>query len=365
MLAKSVSGHNLIAIAGILVLGLAACQVSGSLPPRTRDGLIVTFRGHTGTVSCVTFSPDGSTLASSSLDKTVRLWNIAEGKGTVAVYEHSNEVYAVAFSPNGALLASATGDSWAPLGPLRFGENSRSRTPAVADETPVPFMVILWNTATSTEQMHWETKAPVFTVAFAPDGRIVAAGSEDFRREMDDVLWLWNAATGELEATLAERKGAAIWSIAFSPDGRTLALGSERGVALWDVPTGKVRASLGTDMIRSVAFSPDGTWLASGTADGALRLWNMLTNREQAVKDKHRGIVYSLAFSPDGTILASGGQDGVVRLWNTTTADIVATIRIPQTWVTSVAFSPDGALLATGSSDNLIRLWNVEQVLGQ
>lgn len=371
MSAKNVSVYRLLIAMGVLLLSLipAACRTLEPLTSATTEGLVTTLRGHKETITCVTFSPDGTTLASSSSDTTVQLWDVATGKELVTLHGHPTTVYAVAFSPDGALLASGSGWFWAPSPPLRFGEHETLRTATPRSETPMPLtsnMVILWDVVTGTEQRRWEFENPMYTVAFSPDGSTLAAGGGDPSGGSfgEDAVWLWNVATGELETTFRERKYATVWSIAFSPDGTTLASGNERGITLWDVATGEARASLSRG--GRVIFSPDGTLLAStGGASGLVRLWDTATNQEQAALDEHDGYVYTMAFSPDGTTLASAGQDGTVRLWDVATRKVIATIHIPQTRIWSVAFSPDGTLLASGSSDGLIRLWDVAQVLEQ
>jgi WD40 repeat protein len=182
----------------------------------------------------------------------------------------------------------------------------------------------------------------------------------------ENAVRLWDFTAGKWEATLREHsEGEPVFDVAFSRDGTILASGNGKGVTLWEVATGRSKASLDRGLIRSVAFSPDGGLLASGSVYGFIRLWNMATYQEQATLGQHDGIAYALAFSPDGKILASAGQDGEVRLWDVATEDVIATIRIPQTQIWSVAFSPDGNLIASGSSDGLIRLWDVAQVLGE
>jgi WD40 repeat protein len=350
---KTDSTYRLLVAIGVLLLSLIAvtCKTLEPPMPATTTGPAATLQGHTDAITCVAFSPDGNTLASSSGDTTARLWDVATGKELVTLYEHPSTVYAVAFSPDGTLLASGSGWYWVPSSPLRPGEREEPHTAIPEVGTPVPLtsnMVILWDVATGTEQRRWEFENPVYTVAFSPDGSMLATGGGDPSGGSfgEDAVWLWDVATGKLDKTLREREYATVWNIVFSPDGTTLASGNARGITLWDVATGEARASLSGD--GRVAFSPNGTLLASGHPNGKIRLWDVATNREQATLDKHDGIVYALSF---------------IRLWDVPTTDAVAVIRIPQTRIWSVAFSPDGTLLASGSSDGLVRLWDVAQVL--
>jgi WD40 repeat protein len=353
----------LLVVISVLVLSLPGCKRGERLTPATTEGLVATLDGHTDGITCVVFSPDGTTLASGSLDATVRLWDITTGEETATLRGHPDQVNAVAFSPDGTLLASGNGTFLGSTGDLV--EPGGGTPYMLRDGTPMPLpnKVILWDVTTGTERMRWEGfKTAIWTVAFSPDGKTLAAGSGTPAGMFDDAVRLWDVATGELKVRLKQHTGT-VGSIAFSPDGVSLAVGSLGGITLWDVETNKSKASLGKDTVRSVALSPDGVLLASGTSYDIVRLWNTETGQEQAVLDEHDGTVYALAFSPDGTMLASAGQDGTVHLWDVTTTDKVAAIRIPQTWVGGVAFSPDGTLLATGSSDGLIRLWNVAEVL--
>lgn len=193
----------------------------------------------------------------------------------------------------------------------------------------------------------------VNSVAFSPDGSLLASGSAD------KTIKLWDTATGRELRTL---KGHSDWVIfvAFSPDGGTLASGSvDETVKLWDVSTGKeIRTLKGhSGWVRSVAFSPDGRTLASGSDDNTIKLWNTATGRELHTLKGHSGEVMSVSLSTSGRTLASGSDDNTIKLWDATTGRKSRTLKGHSSWVRSVAFSPYGGMLASGSADNSIKLW--------
>ena len=369
MLKRAGSNYCILMVVFSLLLILSACNEFEELLPASKRGLITTFE-NPKSVTYVTFSPDGSTLASGSVDATVKLWDVTTGEEVITFDGHSSVVYSVGFSPDGTLLASVNGWFYAPSPPRLFGGGKPSQTPTPIKETPTPIRneLILWDLISNAEQKRWEFENPVYTVAFSPDGQTIAIGSGDPRELSDEnTLRILSVVTESKDVVLQELdEQQMVHSIAFSPDGKTLASGSDNGVTLWNLISGKWRTTLAkefSDRYRSIVFSPNGDLLASGSLDGFVRLWNVSTCREEAMLGQHGGIVYAVAFNPDGSILASAGQDGKVRLWDVKMAEEVATIRLPRTRVWSVAFSPDGTLLATGSDDGMIRLWSITEIL--
>ena len=105
-----------------------------------------------------------------------------------------------------------------------------------------------------------------------------------------------------------------IWSVAFSPDGQLLATGDTNSeIEIWQVPQYKRLLTLRghkAPLICSVAFHPDGTLLASGSRDRTIKLWDISTGRCLKTLRAHQCIVVCVAFSPQGDILASGSKDG-------------------------------------------------------
>ena len=221
---------------------------------------------------------------------------------------------------------------------------------------------ILWDVETRRNIATLEGRR-VHSVSFSPDGTLLASGL------LGRAIQLWDVETRQNIATLEEQVAQGE-SVVFSPDGATLAsAGSDDGtIRLWDVETRQNIATLRGrgDHRGSVVFSPDGTTLASaGADDSTIRLWDVETRRNIATLTGHKSTVLSVSFSPDGTTLASGGSnalafDSTVRLWDVASRQNIATLAEHRDWVWSVAFSPYGTLLASGSADGTIQLWDVE-----
>lgn len=212
--------------------------------------------------------------------------------------------------------------------------------------------------ATLDETVAWENAdVDANRLTFSPDGTRLAfyAGAELLLLTGDDLVTLYTAS-----GTTDE-----VRSIAFSPDGVMLAAGRRDGsVLVVAVESGELLATLVTvdasadertrlaEEVTQVLFSLDGTQILSAHESGWLRAWDAVTFEKLSEGQAHRRSIQDMAFSPDGVLLATAGKDNAVRVWQNGTPvyEWVAT-------VSALDFNADGSLLAGGGKS--LHLWNM------
>ena len=245
----------------------------------------------------------------------------------------------------------------------------------------------LYDVASAREVALLPLEEDIGSLAFSPDGTILASGSMGVLSPGSysgkGSLRMWDIAARQTLADLKGHRGSEILdastgrslltlegytesnpslrSISFSPDGALLASASLGEIRLWDVATRTSAGTLGEHdgELRSVAFSPDGTALASAADDRTIRIWDVATGQRTATMEGHGGPVRSVSFSPDGASLASGADDRTIRIWDVATGQDLSILEGHKGAVRSVSFSPDGTALASGSEDETVRLWDV------
>lgn len=327
------------------------------------------LHGHTGVVYDVAYSPDGTRLATSSVDGTIKIWDVKTGQEVMTIHEAdtardntseaipdteaNHEVYAVAFSPDGSDLATGSHDG----------------TAAVWNATTGKLLLTLRPTNTALD---------VASVIFSPDGSQLALFATNLASTAG-LIWevkAWNLSTQEVTFALSSSSssvlgnsgqlGVAWGGVAFSPDSALLAFTtSESVVEVWSIAKyQKLLTLIGhTNVIQGVSFSPDEKYMATVSQDGTAKIWDIATPLSLGAVNTIAALtlpgIYGVAFSPDGKRLATASSDGTSKIWDVNSGTLLFGFTGHRGSVLSVAFSPNGLVLATAGTDETVRLWDI------
>jgi WD40 repeat protein len=343
-----------------------------------------------GSGGSVAYSADGSLLAASSLGGGVKLIDPATGGVRARVAGlHPQGRMRMAFSPTAPLLAAAGNGQvilWnartrqtrvlrfppaalsAPTNALAFSADGKRLAVGLEQIGPTSLGLLVLDVETGRTLA--TTRASVDDVAFAPDGRQLAAAESPVRGAGGGRIVVLDARTLVERRTLADLPGVEATAVAFSPDGSRVAFGGADGSAgLAAAATGQRIASyLGqTAAVNQVAFSPDGRLLATASTDGTTRVWRA-TGQEEADTPAGGDVLVLEAQGRDSeAIYADRGRTGgfVVQKWSRRGARVGRPLEISATLSADAAFlSGDGRFAAVipnpGNQPNApIQIWNV------
>jgi WD40 repeat protein/class 3 adenylate cyclase len=307
----------------------------------------------------VSFSPDGKRLVAGRFDGNTIVYDVATGRRLLRIGGDSI-VTAVASDPGGKLIAVATID-----GHVRFFDPKSGAAIGPGLD---------------------EGNLPVWQLAFSPDGRLLAgavdqngAGQGLYTQRRQGKVQFWDVGSRRRIGRPITPGAGSVLSLAFTPDGTLIATGSFRGrLDLWDVATrsrhGKpMRAA--DDGFESVAFDPSGRLVAAGGASPLVRVWRVTNQRPAFAPLTGRTVqTTGTSFDPAGSFLATTSVLGGTSLWDPATGlrygdDLLGSPR-PPSLTSSIdfppflglrnSFSPDGKLLAAAGGPTLAMLWNVD-----
>lgn len=206
---------------------------------------------------------------------------------------------------------------------------------------------------------------PATGFAFLPldEGHMLASSSVDGTIRLSIVRRIETPTTIEYKAKesgVLKKDGVKFFfDVAFAPNGKILAAAADNTIQLWDFAEQKlVRTIEGhQEYVRSIAFAPDGNRIVSGSSDGTIKIWDIAGDDAPLTIVGHSGGVSSVAISPDGKTIASGGRDRSVRLWDLKSGEEKAAFHVHTLPITSVTFSMDGTQLAASGEDGYVKLW--------
>ena len=379
-------------------------------------------------IRALAVQPDSRQLVIGLEDGTIVLHDLATGAERERLHEHRAPVVSLSLAAAGGLMASADLDGVVKVWrATSLGQSGSAwvcaRTMAI--DRPLPKEKVFWyhepisvvlssdgkwlftcsinepgvalwdlTRGTRTQTFAAPANGTVRTPALSPDGKFLAAAYNP------DRILVWEVASGALEHNLksdvgwvydlvfsgnghylayADDSGGAVLgvpdfqrltfarfglsgSVSFSPDEKMVAFVDLQygAIRLWDLATNRETAVLKQADVKVVQFSKDGKYLVGCERDDRMvRIWDLAAAREKLVIGAHVGGSPGPAFSPDGRHLASAGKDRAVRIWDPADGRLVHELTGFRGAVETIAFSPDGAVLATGDWAGGIRFWQV------
>lgn len=292
--------------------------------------LKLTIQAHDKAISAIKISPDGISLASSSADATLKIWNLRTGALENTLTGHSKGLSDVSWSSNSQYLASASDDRSIRIWSIHSGRALR---------------VLKGHT-------HF-----VLCSVFNPAGNLVASGS------FDESIKIWDIRTGECLKTLPAHNDP-VSSVQFNVDGTMLVSCSHDGlIRIWDTASGQCLKTLSdqdSPPMSFVSFSPNGKFLLSCTLDSTIRLWNFVSSKPMKTYKGHVNVKYTINAEMSNHEVVTGGEDGRITIWDTQSKEVRQVVSDSDEVLLSVSRHKDTGgtqWLASAGLDKVIRIY--------
>ncbi len=299
--------------------------------------LKTTLTGHTDRLHSLLYSPDGTTLASWGYDYSMLLWDVITGDLKVRI-KPGHWASSMAYSLDSTTITTALGDktlrSWdTSSGKLKNTLFGHTGQVAFVAYSPDGTIIVSGSWRDRTVHLWHATNGKPISQFRHPDDLYVFVDSQNditvAHKDKDKRVHLLEAFTGKHKVTLAGKQDYDVAHFTYSPNATTVAcLSKEETLIVWDALTGRIKALVRRGKTRGVEYahtghaywrypyiySPDSTTIAGGY-NNSVRLWDVNSGKTKATL-RHTDWVYGFAFSPDGTLIATGGRDGTVLLWD-------------------------------------------------
>jgi WD40 repeat protein len=256
-----------------------------------------------------------------------RVWNVADA----TTLKLPDEVRSAAFSPDGRQLVTAMDD-----GTAQVWDQARQ----------APLSVL------NRESPRDDLDDRIASAVFSPDGKYILT-TQLGRKQ----AWLWDAHTSARIARLEGSEGVA--HAAFSANGDRIVTVGPRTVQVWQTaePATSIESPASESDIRSATLSHDGQRVVWASHDNIVRMWVVARGEDITVVGRHREPVRTAEFSNDGRLILTSSEDGTARIWDGTESGAVQTLRGHAGEIIAAAFTASGEIV-TASSDDTVRTWN-------